>query len=283
MKGTTKPWVSAFALLALSGFAMAGTVALQHVHGLAYGADGRTLYVASHHGLVTYKDGQWTVTAGPAHDYMSLAATRKHFYSSGHPPQGSRLVNPLGLIRSGTGGRSWDKIGLEGEADFHLIAAGYDTTAVYVYNAEPNARMKAPGIWATVNDGFAWRRVNAKGLGGKVTALAAHPSDARTLAAATAGGLFLSRDGGEQFEKVAGNGQTLAVHFSLDGHDLWFATHDGRAHLYRVDLATRKRTEVTLPPLAADAVAYIAQNPAMPSTYAIATFERDVFVTTNDG
>ena len=50
MKGTKGFWVSAVALLALSGIAMADTVTLQHIHGLAYGADGKALYVASHHG-----------------------------------------------------------------------------------------------------------------------------------------------------------------------------------------------------------------------------------------
>jgi hypothetical protein len=278
-----KVWVSALALLAVTGMAVAEPVTLQHVHGLAYGADGKALSVASHHGLATYKNNQWSVIAGPAHDYMGFSATRKYFYSSGHPAPGSGLVNPLGLIRSGNGGLGWDKLGLEGAADFHLIAAGYDTTAVYVYNPEPNGRMKAPGIWTTLNDGFAWRRAEANGLSGKVSALAVHPSDSRKVAVATSGGLFLSRDGGNRFERIAADGQVLAVQFSLEGKSLWFASHDGKAHLYRVDLATQSRTEVGLPPLTADAVAYIAQNPAAPSTYAIATFERDIYVTADAG
>lgn len=279
----TKVWASALALLAVTSVVVAEPVTLQHVHGLAYGADGKALYVASHHGLATYKDGRWSVVAGPAHDYMGFSATRKYFYSSGHPAPGSGLVNPLGLVRSGNGGLRWDKRGLEGAADFHLLATGYETTAVYVYNGEPNPRMKAPGIWATLNDGFAWRRAEAIGLQGKVSAIAVHPSDSRKVAVATSGGLFLSRDAGDHFERIAAGGQVLTVQFSLDGKNLWFASHDGRAHLYRIDLATQARTEVGLPALTADAVAYIAQNPAAPSTYAIATFERDIYVTTDSG
>jgi len=42
-------------------------------------------------------------------------------------------------------------------------------------------------------------------------------------------------------------------------------------------------TRLHIPPLTADAVAYIAQNPATPSTYAIATFERDIYVTADAG
>ena len=283
MKRTHKAWLPVLALLAVASAALADTVTLQHIHGLAYGADGKTLYVASHHGLVTYKEGQWSVIPGPPHDYMGFSATRKYFYSSGHPPPGSGLVNPLGLVRSNNGGRTWDKLGLEGEADFHLIATGYDTPAVYVYNAEPNARMKTAGIWVTLNDGFAWRRAEANGLAGKVSALAVHPSDARTLAVATATGLFLSRDGGNRFDRIAATGQVLSVQFSLDGKYLWFASHDGRPHLYRVDLATQAHTEIALPTLTNDAVAYIAPDPAAPSNYAIATVERDIYTTADAG
>jgi hypothetical protein len=114
MKRTHKAWLPVLALLAVASAALADTVTLQHIHGLAYGADGKTLYVASHPGLATYKEGQWSVIAGPPHDYMGFSATRKYFYSSGHPPPGSGLVNPLGLVRSNNGGRTWDKLGLEG-------------------------------------------------------------------------------------------------------------------------------------------------------------------------
>lgn len=275
-------WASASVLLAVSSSAVAESVTLQHIHGLAFSTDGKQLYVPSHRGLAIYKDGQWSMMAGPPHDYMGFSVTRKHLYSSGHPAPGSNLVNPLGLVRSGDGGNTWDNLGLEGEADFHLIATGYDTTAVYVYNPEPNQRMKAPGIWATLNDGFAWRRVDANRLAGKVAALAVHPSDGRKLAAATSTGLFMSRDGGNHFERAA-DGQVLAVQFSLDGKYLWFATYDRRAHLYRIELATQARTEISLPPLTADAVSYIAPDPVAASTYAIATFERDIYVTTNAG
>lgn len=281
MKRRLVVWL--LALLAVPGIAVAQSVTLTHVHGLTYSSDGKLLLIASHDGLAGYGEGGWSMAPGLRHDFMGFSATRKYYYSSGHPAPGSGGVNPLGLIRSGDGGVKWDKLGLEGESDFHLLATGYETNAIYVYSPEPNRRMKTAGLYATLNDGFAWRRADAKGLEGKLTALAVHPTDANTVAVASSSGLFLSRDGGQRFERVAGNGQALAAYFSLDGRQLWFATYDGKPHLSRMDLSTRSSAEITLPALTADAVAYIAQNPTAQNTYAIATFERNVYVTTDAG
>jgi hypothetical protein len=273
----------ALALFAVPAMAIGEKVTLTHIHGMAYSADGKQLLVASHHGLAIYDDGAWSIGPGPRNDYMGFSATRKYLYSSGHPAPGSGAINPLGLVRSGDGGVKWDKLGLEGESDFHLLAAGYQSNAVFVYNQEPNRRMRTPGLYATLNDGFAWRHAEARGLEGKPVALAVHPTDTRMIAVASSVGLFLSTDGGDRFERLGGKVQALGVQFSQDGRQVWFSSHDGKPHLYRIDLGTRNATEVVSPPLSNDAIAFIAQNPASSSSYAIATFERSVFVTTDSG
>ena len=79
---------------------------------------------------------------GPQHDYMGFSATANRLYSSGHPAPGSGLVNPFGLIRSKDGGRTWDKLGLEGETDFHLLATAWNANAIYVWNPAPSSRMR---------------------------------------------------------------------------------------------------------------------------------------------
>jgi hypothetical protein len=283
MRRTTTFIAGALALLAVPAVAVAQTVTLTHVHGLGYSADGKRLLIASHDGIAVYGDGGWSMASARRDDYMGFTATHDYFYSSGHPAPASRLVNPLGLIRSANGGVKWDKLGFEGESDFHLLAAGYRSNAIYLYNPEPNRRMKTPGIYSTLNEGFAWRRAEAQGLEGKIAALAVHPTDAKTVAVATSSGLFLSRDGGERFARIAGNGQGLTAYFAFDGHNLWFASYDSRPHLFRIDLGTRGAAEIALPPLVNDAVAYISQNPASPSHYAIATFERNVYITADAG
>lgn len=277
------PLIAAFGL-ALPGVASAqSSVTLTHVHGLAYSADGARLYIPSHHGLAVYNDGHWAKAPGPLHDYMGFSATRERFYSSGHPAPGTGFKNPFGLIRSDDGGKTWQRLGLEGESDFHVLATGYETNAVYVYNPHPNSRMRQRGLYYTLDDGFAWRFAEAKGLSGDVTGLAVHPSDPRMVAAATPNGIFLSKDAGASFEPVMTGAQGLAVSFDLDGKRLWAATFRGEPALTRVDLASGEKKPVSLPPLARDAVAYIAQNPKRRDEYAIATFERSVYLTRDGG
>jgi DNA-binding beta-propeller fold protein YncE len=259
------------------------TVTLTHVHGLAYSADGKQLMVPSHHGLAVYRDGKWSMAPGPQHDYMGFAAARTRLYSSGHPAPGSNLINPFGLIRSGDSGKTWEKLSLEGESDFHLLAASWNTNAVYVWNAEKNSRMPAPGLHLTLNEGFMWQRAAAKGLAGKPRALAVHPGDAKIVAAATSSGVYVSKNSGDSFEPLAGGAAGLAVFFDLNGNHLWHSTYDSNPRLVRLELKGGAAAAVALPPLKDDAVAYIAQNPANPKEYAIATFERSVYISKDAG
>lgn len=268
--------------LAAATAALAQSVTLHHVHGLAYSGDGKRLMIPSHHGLAVYQDGKWSKAPGPEHDYMGFSATASTLYSSGHPAAGSGLANPFGLIRSKDGGRTWHKLGLEGETDFHLLATGWNTNAVYVWNPAPSSRLKRPGLHYTLNDGFSWKAVRGEGLAGEPRALAVHPGNAATVAVASSKGLYLSSDSGERFVKQAGDGEGLAVFFDLDGKHLWYSAFEGRPILAKIGLQGGGATEVSLPVLPNDAVAYIAQNPARRLEYAIATFERSVFLS-NDG
>lgn len=275
--------IALFANLLWLPRADAQSVALRHIHGLAYSADGKRLLVPSHDGLAIYNAGRWSKAPGPAHDYMGFSATGQFFYSSGHPVPNAGLMNPFGLIRSKDGGKTWDKLGLEGESDFHLLATSYGTNAVYVFTHMPNSRMSKRGIYSTVNDGFAWKRAESRGLDGEPLNLAVHPSNNKIVAACTKAGLYFSTDGGDNFKRLASGEQVLAAFFDLDDKQLWFSSYGGKPALTRLDWSGGKKTNVGLPPLTQDAVAYIAQNPADRNEYAIATFERNVYVSKNQG
>lgn len=273
-----------FAFFALL-FAAAGAhaaVTLTHVHGLSYSDDGKKLMIPSHHGLAVYNNGKWSKAPGPPHDYMGFSATSKHLYSSGHPAAGSGLVNPFGLIRSKDGGKTWDKLGLEGETDFHLLATSWNTNAIYVWNPAPSSRMKRPGLHYTLNDGVAWKPAGAKGLAGDPHALAVHPDDPAKVAVATSKGIYASSDSGESFRQISG-GQGTSVFYDLGGKHLLFGSFEGEPRLARASLDGGPAAQMKLPELKDDAVAYIAQNPVKRDEFAVATFERSVLLSRDAG
>lgn len=268
---------------AMAASTAASDISLPHVHGLAYDAAGKQLYVAVHDGLVIFSEGRWSRGPEPRHDLMGFTGTRKFFFSSGHPAPGSGLRNPLGLMQSTDGAKTWVKRGLEGESDFHLLAVGFDNDAIYVYNPGPNSRMKEVGLHVTRNQGMSWQRAAGAGLQGNLRALAVHPAEAATVAAGTDTGVFLSRDSGARFEPLVPGRPGLALKFDLDGKSLWIGSFDSGASLQRVSIYGPRRADAALPQLGRDAVAYIAQNPARHDEIAIATFERNVFVSQDRG
>lgn len=270
------------------GFCMAAAAyaqhadTLTHVHGLAYSPDGKRLMIPSHHGLAIYESGRWSKAPGPQHDYMGFSATAKSIFSSGHPAPGSGLVNPFGLLRSRDGGNSWEKLGLEGESDFHVMATSWNANAVYVWNAGPNSRMKQAGLHFTLNDGLAWKPAQATGMQGEPRSLAVHPDDPAIVAVASSGGVFESMDSGATFRRIAG-GEGTGVFYDLGGKHLWYASFDGQPRLARARLRGGPGSQLKLPPLTKDAVAYIAQSPKSRDEYAIATFGRSVYLSRDAG
>lgn len=258
-------------------------VTLMHIHGLAFSPDGQQLSIPSHHGLAVYSDGRWSKAPGLEHDYMGFSMTRRAIYSSGHPAPGSGLANPLGLIKSTDGGSTWQSLGLQGESDFHLLAASFGTGALYVYNAHQNSRMNTPGLYASQDDGATWRRASAQGLGKVPVALAVHPTDSKVVAAVTEDGLFLSLDGGEHFQSAVQDVQVLSAAFSVDGKSLWFGGYEGSAQLSVLNLESHQISTLAVPPLDQDGAAYLVQNPVRPQEWAMATFKRDVYLSQDEG
>ena len=273
--------IAAFAGVAVA-MGVRAQVTLTHVHGLAYSADGQQLMIPSHHGLAVYRNGKWSKAPGPQHDYMGFAGTSSHLYSSGHPAPNTNLVNPFGLMRSADGGMTWEKLGLEGETDFHLLAASWNTNAVYVWNPEPSSRIRDEGLHYTLDDGKSWRRAKMTGFRGKPISLAVHPDDPKLVAMGTSQGVFESSDAGESFKRIA-PGPGTAVFFDLDGNHVWYGGFDKEARLARARLRAGPAAQVTLPPLGDDAVAYIAQNPKKRDEYAVATFKRSVYLSIDNG
>jgi len=277
-------WVILASALALASAANGREMLpLRHAHGLGYSADGARIMIPGHQGIMIHGGGRWSIAPGPERDFMGFAVTRDSIFSSGHFPPGGARAPSLGLLRSRDGGQSWTSIGFENEVDFHVVAAGYESNALYVHTTARNPRMPRAGLYQMVNEGVDWRSAGARGMRGEIFALAVHPTDEAMVAAATSEGLFLSRNGGGDFETLIAGGELRTAYFPLDGDSLWFATFADRPGLFRRAIGSDAREEIALPPIGRDSVAFIAQNPVRRDEFTIVTFERAVFLTPDRG
>lgn len=280
----TVRWL-AFACLGGLALAAQAITELRHAHGIGYSADGGRIFIPNHYGIAVYGDGRWSKVPGPRHDYMGFVVTRNFIFSSGHAAGSRGASNPLGLMRSGDGGRTWTKLSLEGQVEFHVVAAGYLSNVLYVYNAEPNSAMPKAGIYRATSDlRPLWHGAAARGLDGDVGMLTAHPTEPGTIAAATTAGLFLSHDGGDEFKPILPGLRATAACFAVEGDALLVGTlHGKQPGLLRIAIKDGIRKSLTLPPFGRDAVANIVQNPARRTELALISFERAVYVSPDGG
>jgi photosystem II stability/assembly factor-like uncharacterized protein len=250
-----------------------------HGHGLSFSTDGRRLLAPSEAGLAVYQDKAWSEPSDVEGSFSGFAVTERGLYASGAPERGRE---PRGLIHSTDGGRSWQALALAGEADFPLLAAGYHSSVLYVLNADKNAAMPSPGIYATQDQGKSWRRAAARNLKGQIHGLAAHPRNASIIAAATEDGLYLSHNAGESFRRLDGRQPATAVAFSADGTRVRYALALA-GELVESALDGRQRRAMRVPRLERDYVTCLAQNPQDGKVIAFATRRRDVYLSADGG
>jgi len=177
---------------------------LHHVHGMAVDPkDLRVLYVATHGGLIRVTAGkQWAYVGEDRSDYMGFTMHPEGkgvIFVSGHPDLRSGRPNPMGVLVSRDGGRTWKTVALEGAADMHAMTFSRPEDALYGWNVAG----KAPGLYRVNLEGGNSQRLEARGLQ-QVLALAAHPREKGRLLAGTNQGLMASADGGAAWEAVPG-------------------------------------------------------------------------------
>lgn len=199
-----------------------------HVHGLSVNRETGQVMLATHEGLFDVTTSPGT-RIGDTNDLMGFTAASDQgvFYASGHPGPGSDLPNPIGLIRSADGGKTWEQLSRQGESDFHALATARSGIVAY------------DGTLQTSPDGTTWTPVTAE----FVPAVLAGNPETDTVLATTRDGLQRSTDGGKTWElntaapiiqfvafasgtEVVGVEPDGSVHQSADAGSTW--THTGR-------------------------------------------------------
>jgi hypothetical protein len=256
---------------------------VEHIHGIGYAGNLPGISVATHKGLKIYRNGKWLEAEKQQHDYMGFQATKDGFFASGHPDPGSKLKNPLGLIKSKDGGRSFDTLAFYGETDFHSMSAGYNNGAVYVYNEKPNSKLKT-GFYYSTDNGNTWEQSKLNGIPNGISSFAVHPDKSSVVTISTKEGVFLSTDYGNTFQQLSKPKETIAIAFGNDEIIYSYITEQKQQGLIKQSIATNEENNINTPSLdAKDQILYISQNPQTPAEIVFVTTKVNVFRTTDSG
>jgi hypothetical protein len=253
-----------------------------HIHGLGFSNNGNEVFIPAHDGLRVFKNGEWGLPEGEAHDYMGFSMVDDGFYSSGHPSPGSNMKNPFGIVKSTDMGETLETLDLYGEIDFHGMAVGYKSHAIYVLNPQSNSRMDDTGLYYTLDETKTWEKSQMTGLDGQPSAMAVHPTEEATIVITTNEGVFISTDYGNQFKKLLPTLATAAT-FTIDGV-LVLGTIENGISIMTVDSNTGEQKEIAVPEFdEEDAISYLAVNPQNTQELVFTTYNKDIFITKDTG
>jgi len=164
-----------------------GTQTLGHVHGLATDPVTGSLLITTHEGLYELTDNGQLDRVGPVIDLMGFAvAGPDHYLASGHPGLGVDLPQPVGLIESTDGGRTWTPLSRQGESDFHALTVSQAGVVGY------------DGSLVTTADNQTWETLSIPSAPASLAA----SDHGQQLLAATEQGLLRSADAGRSWDPV---------------------------------------------------------------------------------
>ncbi|KKZ92365.1 hypothetical protein B4147_1601 [Bacillus wiedmannii] len=253
---------------------------IEHIHGIGYAGNTPGVSIATHSGIKVYQNGKWFETKTELHDYMGFQATKNGFFASGHPEPGVNLKNPLGLMKSSDGGNTLEKLAFYGESDFHNLAVGYNTEAIYLYNERPNSKLQQ-GFYFSTNNGQDWKESKLKGLSSTIHSFSVHPDQASVVAVSAKDGVYLSTDYGNTFELFSTSLESTAV--TLSNEDVIYAPINKQI-VTKKSIATNEETNLQIPSLdSKDTIMYISQNPQNSSEIVFATMKANVFLSIDEG
>jgi photosystem II stability/assembly factor-like uncharacterized protein len=190
----------------------AGQLPSTHIHGVGVDPADGTIFLATHDGLFAVDEDGASNRVGPVIDLMGFAvAGAGHFVASGHPGPGTDMPQPVGLIETTDGGRTWDEVSRQGESDFHALTVS--EAGVLGYD----------GSLLRSSDGQEWEQVLIPAAPATLSASA----DGQLVLATTRQGLLRSADGGRTWSPVDGAPLLQVVHGATAGQTVVGADPSG--------------------------------------------------------
>lgn len=180
-----------------------------HIHGMHVDVETGKVLLATHDGLYDVSTKPAT-RIGPGIDLMGFTvATDGTLYASGHPGPGVDLPNPVGLIESIDGGRTWTPLSRSGQSDFHALAATHEGIIGF------------DGQLLTNQGGSSWKLAEDQVPAYHLAAT----TDGHVALATTEAGLMRSSDHGNSWDRVPG--APLLMLTAVSGNQAAGITPDG--------------------------------------------------------
>ncbi|MCA0981277.1 F510_1955 family glycosylhydrolase [Exiguobacterium aestuarii] len=226
---------------------------VSHIHGAGFWQDDERPVIATHAGLMEYREDGWYTLPTNRHDYMGFEVVEDGFYASGHPDRRTDFKNPLGVMHGKNHGAVLENRSLEGEADFHYMSAGYATGTLYVYLEEATSELE-PGFYRSIDGGKSFETMQVQGIEeAQVAGIVADATDAERVFLYGPSGILVSNDSGDSFEPLVEAEQVVTVGAD-EGQLAYVRQTDGSFEGVRFNLDDESTETFNLPELQADAV-----------------------------
>jgi len=155
-------------------------------------------------------------------DVMGFTSLGKALFASGHPAQGSKAPNPIGLMKSIDGGLSWTTVSLVGKVDFHFLeGAGSD-----LYGADS----QSGNLMYSADSGKSWSSLGANPF----TDIAVSPDMPGVAVALKGSKLLLTKDAFKSTKELKNSFIFTQVEwrnsglYALSGTSLYFSSNTGK-------------------------------------------------------
>ena len=155
-------------------------------------------------------------------DVMGFTSLGKVLVASGHPAIGSKMPNPIGLVKSLDGGLTWKAISLVGKVDFHFLeGAGSD-----LYGADSQTGK----FMYSADSGQTWRTLGTNSF----TDIAVSPEIPAMAIAIKNSELLLTRNAFESTTKIKNSLKITQIEwrksglYALSGKTLYKSTNSGK-------------------------------------------------------
>ena len=144
-----------FVIITLPGISNSASAvtldSVTHIHHVK--VVGSKILVLTHEGLYELVGKNEMKLVGKERiDVMGFASLGNVLVASGHPAVGSKMPNPIGVMKSLNGGLTWNSVSLSGKVDFHFLeGAGTDLygadsqTGKFMYSSDSGLTWKTLG------------------------------------------------------------------------------------------------------------------------------------------